>query len=280
MTQYYRRKRLDASRHRERRPSSSNADRAKPRQRALIPLNESAASRPPSDEETLSLSSSQVVGGPAVQAEAMPDVPVTQSEGAPEPSALVQKAASILNEQMAAGVVAAQEARQSISSYQSSGSSSDVGEQWRRDAHAWIDTFADWLTPFQGPLSEQMAAAVGPGTSRRVGLDTAHEQVPVLRPHDAVRAGGTAQIAFKLHNDDTQTTRILLYCTDLLSGQGRIPQQHVVFKPQDLQLGPDALEALTLQITVPSGAPAGTYSGLLIVAGLPYLRAILTLEVI
>jgi hypothetical protein len=279
VAQYYRRRRLDAARHRERRPLSSNADRAGLRQRALLPLNESAASRLPSDEETLSLSSPRVVGPPTVQAEARPDVPVTQSEVAPEPSVLVQKAASILNEQMAAGVVAAQEAHRSMSRYPSSRSPLDVGAQWRRAAHAWIDTFADWLTPFEGSLNEEMATAVGPGTSRRVGLDAAHEQVPVLRPHDAVRAGGTAQIAFKLHNDDTRTTRIMLYCTDLLSGQGRIPQQHVVFQPQALQLGPDALEALTLQITIPSGAPAGTYSGLLIVPDLPYLRAILTLEV-
>jgi hypothetical protein len=200
-----------------------------------------------------------------------------------EPSALVQKATSILNEQMAAGVVAAREASRSISPRltKPSGPPSGVGEQWRHDAYAWIDTFADWLTRLQRPLSEQMATALGAGkTSGHVGLDTAHEQVPILRPRGAGQAGGSVHIAFQVHNDDVRPTRIMFCCTDLLSGQGRILQQHVLCNPQELQLGPDALEEITLQIMVPSGAPPGMYSGLLIAPGLSYLRAIVTLEVI
>ncbi len=182
----------------------------------------------------------------------------------------------IHDEEMAAGVLAARDARRPASGSARTSLNEHPGEsdQLLRDVHDFIDAFADLVTRLQGPLGEWMAAPAG----NRGNAE--QESVPVLRPREPIRAGERAKISVKLHNDDAQLARLTPRCTDLLSSTGyRIPAHQVEFSPPELALGPDASEEITLHIGVPQETPEGTYSGLLLASGLPYLCAVIAIEV-
>ncbi len=273
--QYYRRKPLDSSSSKGRRTSPDNSVASVARRQTLTPLSTPLESLSPPTEQAPTPAAYKDVEARERSA--------PQGNPMQDAAALVQKAASILDEEMAAGVIAARDARRpaSGSAAGSMGEPSGANKQLRRDVHDFIDAFADWVTRMQGPLGEWLAAMGGTeGDAEQTGLEAKHESVPVLRPREPVRAGGRAKIALKVHNDNTQPARLTLCCTDLLSSsEYRIPEHQVVFTPRELKLEPDASMEVNLHIGVPQGTPAGTYSALLVASGLPYLRAVIALEV-
>lgn len=145
----------------------------------------------------------------------------------------------------------------------------------------WMGALADLLPQLEGPLRQWIATAVGGvGSREQTATEKKDASAPVLRPRQPARAGGSAQVAFKLHNDDTRPAQFTLGCTDLVSSVGyRVPDHQMAFQPREFRLDPDAVADVSLAVGVPQGTPAGTYAGLLLASGLPYLHAVLVLEV-
>jgi hypothetical protein len=195
----------------------------------------------------------------------------------PDAAALVPQAAAILDEEMAAGMRAAYEARPLDSNpwkpYDSA--SAAVSEKWLQDLNNLVDALGDVLPRVQDYLTTAL------DKSAEVAGSPECESVSVLRPRASVRAGECAKISMRLNNDDVHAAHVVLFCTDLFSTSGgRIPQQHVSPIPNQLELQPDTYADVVLQIDVPSVIRPGSYSGLLMASGLCYLRAVIAVEVV
>ena len=190
-----------------------------------------------------------------------------------EASALVGSAASILNADMAAGVLAARQVR--ADGAMPKNTSNPAGFNFKdllRDAHDFVDAIATVLPKLQSGASSFY------GAPKSSNYD-AHE----LTQLDAksVRAGEVAQITIKLHNDNADTVRLVPYCTALLGESGyRVGEDRLTFSPREARLAPDEFADLTLDIRVPDDCAKGKYSGLVKVTGANYLCVFITVEVV
>lgn len=192
-------------------------------------------------------------------------------------AALVPEAAAILDEEMAAGMLAAYDARtpEPGSSKIQSGSGAGNTDEWLRDLHDLVDALGNVLPRLQDYVTN------APGKSAEVRRGLEYESIPVLCPQAPVRPGESARISMKLNNDDAGPVHVALFCTDLFCTSGaRIPQRCVTLTPNQLQLGPDAYAEVALEIAVPPASRPGAYCGLMLAAGLSYLRAVIAIEVV
>ena len=183
-------------------------------------------------------------------------------------TSIVSQAASILEEEMAKGVLAAQRSA-ALRPYGQSDASNPV----LRQVHDLVNNVAAiWpsLQNPQTPLSGAPQAAAG-------NVDGLAE----LRPQATVRPGQRATISMTLRNSESRSVRLVPVATDLLGSRGgRIASSLLVLTPSELSLEPQEQRDLAIGTTVPIGTAPGCYSGLLVVTGLDYLRALITIEVV
>jgi hypothetical protein len=196
----------------------------------------------------------------------------------PDPASLVQSAASILDEEMELGAIAAK----SLPQY---GVNPPIPGQTEvlptngllKDIHQFVDKFSEAIAQMSQPMGYDLPMPFVDGISTS---QSECDSVPILRSRQSIRAGGVGSLAFKLHNDSETAASFTLHCTDLLSGSGgRIASQAVEFTPQNVQLKQDASIEVMLKFRVPPGSIPGIYSGLLIASEFSYLQAVITFKV-
>jgi hypothetical protein len=84
-----------------------------------------------------------------------------------------------------------------------------------------------------------------------------------------------------LCNEESRPVCLVPAATDLLgSAGGRIPSGLLEFELREIRLEPRERKALKIAAPIPTDAGPGCYSGILVVRGVDYLRALITIEVI
>lgn len=196
-----------------------------------------------------------------------------EAETIPTPEALVQQAASILDNDLTTPL----ESAQTVASPLDLGSTTPtrpnsysvpglVGEM-----HEFVNELANLLS-----LKSNLPGG-GIGQAPSISNEAS---VPLLQPAHPSHSGETVQISFKVHNDSEDPTQAKIFCTDLYSCQGvLISQQGISISPNPLSLAPDATESISISIQLPQHLPSGEYSGVVMAAELPYLKAMISLNV-
>ena len=183
-----------------------------------------------------------------------------------EASSIVSQAASILDEEMARGVLAASRSAPAPHGYQ------DATNPVLRQVHDFIDSVAAGWPGMHG-LAPRLPGAPQPAP---VYADPVAE----VRPRETVKPGQRATISMTVRNSENRPVCLVPAATDLIgSRDGRIPCSQLQFMPAEVRLDPQEQRDLTIATTVPAGTPPGCYSGLLVVRGIDYLRALITIEV-
>ena len=180
---------------------------------------------------------------------------------------LIAEAASILDLEMAKGVLAARrpgtDARYGYA---------EGGDVLVRQLHDLVDHIAKAWPSLEYLSSKPQGAYDAPHTEV--------DPLPELRPQSAVRPGQRATISMTICNKESQSVRLVPQVTDLLgSGGGRIAASVIQCTPASIDLEPQAQSDVTVSVIVPADAIAGCYSGVLVVRGVNYLRALLTVDV-
>ena len=206
--------------------------------------------------------------GSVAQSDPVSSVAATAGEPV---TSIVEQAASVLDEEMAKGVLAARGgARQTPGG-------SDATLPAVRQMHEIVDTLATLLPGLQGRPG---GGAAGHGVA--TGGSAGGEAEPLARvsPPTSVKPGDHATITMMLRNSESRPVRLVPVATDLLGSHGgRIPNARIEISPSEVALEPQDQTQLTLSVAIPGEAPAGRYSGLLVVTGLDYLIALITMEV-
>jgi hypothetical protein len=184
-------------------------------------------------------------------------------------ASIVSQAASILDEEMAKGVLAAR---------RSSGAApqgySDATTPLLRQVHDLVDSVAAMWPSVQNAAGAQPLLAPQP-----VASDA--DPLAELRPRTTVKPGQRATISMTLCNSESRVVRLVPAATDLLGSRGGgIAASLLEFTPPDCSLEPQEQRDLAITTTVPSDTAPGCYSGLLVVRGVDYLRALVTIEVV
>jgi hypothetical protein len=226
--------------------------------RRLIPFPEAEALSP------LSLLPPAARGGAPLNplANAVPDIVGQQA------ASIVSQAASILDEEMARGVIAAR---------RSAGTApraySDASNPLLRQVHDLVENIAAiWPSLQNAPARRPVAYQSAPSEA---------DAVAELRPGATVRPGQRATISMTLCNSESRSVRLVPAATDLLGSRGgRIACSVLEFTPSECSLEPQEQRDLTIAATVPADAAPGCYTGLLVVRGVDYVRALITIEVV
>jgi hypothetical protein len=184
-----------------------------------------------------------------------------------QPAAIVSEAASILDEEMAKGVLAARGASQG-----SRDRAFEPGRTLLRQVHDLVDNVAGIWPTLQG------ASALSPVASQAEA--SRGDPLPELKPAFVVRPGQRARIATALRNKEDHAVRLVPASTDLVSGSGgRIPARLLEFVPAEIRLEAGEQAEIEIATTVPADTLAGCYFGLLVVGGVDDLRALITIDV-
>lgn len=200
-------------------------------------------------------------------------------------SRIVQQAASILEEELAAGIVAARdvEARFVDVHKLREADPKEVMQRFRRDAHDVVDILIDMVTVATNAAGGLAQRAVMVRGAKRADGSPAPPAfgTPSLDVPHKVKAGESIEVPLSLENSgDAPTEAIEFHSSDLVSASGeRIESARITFAPQPLVIGARQSEVVKVTVSVPAGTPPGTYAGLLQASKLQQLRAVVTVQI-
>ena len=203
-------------------------------------------------------------------------------------SRIVQRAASILEEELRAGIKAAQQVERQLLNVSElrAGHPEEVMQRFRRDAHEVVDMLIDIVnaaTNTIGGLAQRVVTlSSGSGKGSKAGSRKTPGAVLTLAGTRSYRPGQTAELPMLIENDSESATDEFRFQSsdliDVVSG-GRIQAQQVSFTPSPLTIGPRESVRVTVAVAVPMGTPSGSYAGLVQASRLDHLRAVLQLQV-
>jgi hypothetical protein len=182
---------------------------------------------------------------------------------------IVTEAAAILDEEMAKGVLAARGVNRT-----SDHGGSDSSNELLRQVHDLINRVAEMWPGPQGAAIPLLRPSESAPTGE---CDT----LPVLTPGSPVRPGQRAAISMTLCNEESRSVCLVPAATDLLgSAGGRISANLLEFASPEIRLEPGSRKELKIAAAIPADTKPGCYSGILVVGGVDYLRALISIDVI
>jgi hypothetical protein len=202
-------------------------------------------------------------------------------------SEVVQKAASILEEEIAAGIVAAKKVEEQFINVKAvrEANPGDIIPRFRKDAHEIVDLLVDLVNvavQSLDKLSQQLITVGGAeaSSSPKSKANTAGA-MPKVHPNKPVKAGTTVEIPMTLQNEsDSPTEMFEFFSTDLVSGNGnRIAAGNITFSPATLTIAPHETAKVLITVKLPKNCKPGDYSGLIQANKLNQLHAVLALTV-
>jgi|GEM_PF-479033 len=198
---------------------------------------------------------------------------------------IVEQAASILEEEISAGVVAAKKVEQRYVNVNAlrSGDSDQLMQRFREDAHDVLDIVLDMVNlsiNALGGLSERALNIRSTSVDKTSKSAKNDEGIAELMLPAVLKPGETGKVGMLVENESDQPTgKFVFTAAGLLNSQGDLldPRQ-IKFDPPTSDIAANDLEKINILVTIPKGTPAGQYSGLLHAAVLD-MRAILTVQV-
>ena len=207
---------------------------------------------------------------------------------------IVQKAVSVLEEELAAGINTTRKLEQKMVDVDKlrSGDPQEVIQRFRRDAHDVVDILLDLVNVATNSLDQLTQRVIRIGVSEvrsggassssgGTGGSSAGGGIPSLAVSTPVKPGGAVEIPMTLENESSKPTDVFyLLSSDLVNPNGdRIAAGQVSFVPEKMVIEPQKSAVITVTVRVPDSTPPGTYSGLLQATKLEQLRAVLSIQI-
>ncbi len=202
-------------------------------------------------------------------------------------SRIVNRAASILEEELATGIGITQNLEQKVMDVDKlrSADLQEVIQRFRKDAHDVVDILIDLMNVATSTLSSLGERAVSIGirdTPRQMGNNRAETGIPSLAVPTLTKPGEVVEIPLTLENaSDKPTEAFFFHSSDLVNTSGeRILAQQISFSPERLIIEPQKSTTVTVIVRVPENASPGIYSGLLQATRMDQLRAVLSIQIV
>ena len=196
-------------------------------------------------------------------------------------SEVVEKAAMILEEEVAAGVIAAKQLENKFIDSEKIRAEKDavVMQRFRDDAHEVIDIMMDALTvvtKFGKKLSGNLISIIEPEkeSSENAGISA-------LEMPEPIRAGENSEVVMTLQNNGESDTELFtISTTDLVSTAGiKISAGNISTDPKEIKIKASQKLNVKVIVKVPAKTSPGSYSGLLQATNLNNFKAVLVVNV-
>lgn len=205
-------------------------------------------------------------------------------------SRMVLKAADILEEEIARGIVAARQVEDKFADVPKLRSGEitnnrnvdDLIVRFRKDAHDIIDLIVDFASiaaQSAGRITSQFIKVDSPGAQ---GTGSASQQVPLIQvPHDLL-AGTQTEFPVTLENDNANEPKNIYFVNSPLTDNtgNQLPAESLSFQPNPLTISPATRATVTVKINIPLDAKPGSYTSFIQGQNMESLKATLMLKVI
>ena len=204
-------------------------------------------------------------------------------------SKIVLKAANILEEEIARGIVTAKEIEGKFTDVSKlrNGNHDELLTRFRKDIHEIVDIFMDIaaltvknagnITSNFIKIKQETTEATTAATAASNGTST----IPLIRIPGKIKAGEKFQVPINLENDNSKEAKSVQFeNTALIDAAGnQIPATAIKFTPNPLVLAPGASAPVNILISIPKSAAAGTYTSFVQAKNMDMIKATLLIEV-
>ena len=197
---------------------------------------------------------------------------------------IVEQAASILEEEISAGIVAAKKVEERYVNVNSlrTGEAQEVMQRFRQDAHEVLDIVLDLINLSINAVSgmSERAMNIRSTTVTKENGNGKEEALAELIIPEVLKTGESGKVGMLVENENENATGQFEFSTSgLLSSTGdHLSAQHISFDPATLEIGANDLEKVNITVFIPEGTPPGQYSGV-VQASAIQMRALLTVQV-
>ncbi|WP_010664087.1 hypothetical protein [Marinilabilia salmonicolor] len=203
------------------------------------------------------------------------------SEFANSTSKVVQKAADILEEEVAAGVIAAKQVEEIfVKNNKASSDQKALINRFRKDAHELLDVIVNILDVSIKYGTNLTDKIISMDFNNKKGSN--NSQTPVLEMPNEVKPGEKVSADMTIRNEgDKNITKFDVFVTELINSSGnKIASTAIKFKPVNINLKPSETKKITIEVNVPKNTAKGSYSGLLQANSELKFKAILLVNVV
>lgn len=197
---------------------------------------------------------------------------------------IVEQAASILEEEISAGIVAARKVEERYVNVNSlrSEESREIIQRFRKDAHEVLDIVLDLINLSINAVSGlgERAMNIRSTAVSRDNNGKTEETVPELVIPEALKPGESGKVGMLVENESDNATETFSFSTSgLLDSVGNhLGPDNIQFDPASLGVAANDLEKVNIRVSIPEGTTPGYYSGVVQAAAIQ-MRALLTVHV-
>ncbi|RPD38315.1 hypothetical protein [Chitinophaga barathri] len=204
-------------------------------------------------------------------------------------SKIVLKAANILEEEIARGIVAAKQIEGKLTDVQKlrGGNKEELLTRFRQDAHDVIDLLIDFTTiavKNAGSLASRIINIRQGGTDGTDGSPQAEDpvQIPLIHAPKDMKAGEALEVPITLENDSKTDVKTIEFTNTALmdASNNQIAAAAITYTPNPLVLQPGSNGSVKIAIKVPDGAKPGSYTCFIQGKNVSNLKATLLVKVV
>lgn len=180
---------------------------------------------------------------------------------------IVSSAVNVLEEEIAAGILAAKKLESRIIDVEEvRGNQDELMNRIRRDTHEAVDLFLDAFAALSQQLNTIVAKSknsVPENSPKKTTKDQETAQTIYLEASKILKPGETAEFQIILC-DEEKETKISLTKSDLSSNNNsKISQRNIVIKPASVSLKPKEKAEISITVKIPKTVSSGLYRTIL-----------------
>ncbi len=198
---------------------------------------------------------------------------------------VINSAVNVLEEEIAAGILAAKKIENKVLDVDNIRSDpDDLMNRIRRDTHEAVDLFLDALTAITKQVNNLSSPEKKEESSKAETTFTSASKKPavvLLETLQPLKPGGSEIFMFSLLEDTASPTKINFQKTQLFGpNNNNIPSKALKVIPATFTLKPKEEKEISIKLTVPKNTPPGIYNGFVTDTDNAVLKVILNVEVI
>ncbi len=199
---------------------------------------------------------------------------------------IVSSAVNVLEEEIAAGILAAKRIEKKLIDVDEIRSNpDDLINRIRRDSHEALDLYIDAFASLSGKLNTIIESLKSDTPEKQGGAKKrapkSRPDVIILEPEGPIKPGGSCTLILVLFEDEHGASgKVSLRKSDFVGPDNRIiSQQAISIVPKTLLIKADVEKEITIRVKLPTDSLPGIYNAFLTDRYNPLIRIILSIQV-
>jgi hypothetical protein len=195
-----------------------------------------------------------------------------------EAQRVINLAVDVLEEEVAAGILAAKKIEKKIIDVDEARGSDpeDVLNRFRRDAHDVLDIFMDSVSV----LYRKADFIKNEFVNTDEPVNNSNGNIPIIKPDKPSSPGQSIKIPIALINDEKDEKTIEFQTSELISETGaKITSRNIKIEPSSIQLAKGEKAVAQIHVNIIKTAKKGVYSGLFVDKANPKTKMVVEVEI-